>query len=85
MLFTQFGDSLKVNIDGWNQKTLVWLRRVVYDRAPKYQTFAVFAISAIWHGFYPGYYLTFGSAALFTVAARLVRSTAFLKQRMLIL
>ncbi|PVD32266.1 hypothetical protein C0Q70_07699 [Pomacea canaliculata] len=69
----EFGDSLKVNIDGWNQKTLVWLRRVVYDRAPKYQTFAVFAISAIWHGFYPGYYLTFGSAALFTVAARLVR------------
>ncbi|KAK7480112.1 hypothetical protein BaRGS_00028672 [Batillaria attramentaria] len=65
--------SLKVNIDGWNKKTLVWLRRVVYDRAPKYQTLAVFAVSAFWHGFYPGYYLTFGTAALFTIAARQVR------------
>ncbi|XP_076437992.1 lysophospholipid acyltransferase 6-like [Babylonia areolata] len=65
--------SLKTNIDGWNKKTLVWLRRVVYDRAPHHQTLAVFAVSAFWHGFYPGYYLTFGSAALFTIAARLVR------------
>lgn len=66
-------NSLKTNIDGWNKRTLVWLRRVVYDRAPKHQTMAVFAVSAFWHGFYPGYYLTFGSAALFTIAARLIR------------
>ncbi|RUM77503.1 MAG: hypothetical protein DSZ12_00110 [Sulfurovum sp.] len=68
----QLANSLKVNIDGWNKRTLVWLRRVVYDRAPKHQTLAVFAVSAVWHGFYPGYYLTFGTAALFTIAARLV-------------
>ncbi|KAL8563065.1 hypothetical protein ACOMHN_059582 [Nucella lapillus] len=66
-------NSLKTNIDGWNKRTLVWLRRVVYDRAPTHQTMAVFAVSAFWHGFYPGYYLTFGSAALFTIAARLIR------------
>lgn len=69
----ELANSLKVNIDGWNKKTLVWLRRVVYDRAPKHQTLAVFGVSAVWHGFYPGYYLTFGTAALFTIAARQMR------------
>lgn len=71
----QTATSLKVNIDCWNKMTIVWLRRVVYDRSPRaYSTWAVFAVSAIWHGFYPGYYLTFFSAALCTVAARLVSS-----------
>ncbi|XP_076456684.1 lysophospholipid acyltransferase 6-like [Babylonia areolata] len=69
----EFAGSLKLIIDGWNKRTLVWLRRVVYDRAPTHRTVAVFAVSAFWHGFYPGYYLTFGSAALFTISARLVR------------
>ncbi|XP_064597349.1 lysophospholipid acyltransferase 6-like [Liolophura sinensis] len=70
----EMATSLKVNIDCWNKMTLIWLRRVVYDRSPRaYSTLTVFAVSAIWHGFYPGYYLTFGSAALCTVAARLVR------------
>lgn len=69
----ELANSLKVNIDGWNKRTLVWLRRVVYDRAPVQKTLSVFAVSAFWHGFYPGYYLTFGTAALFTIAARLVR------------
>ena len=68
----QLGNSLKVNIDSWNKQTLVWLRKVVYDRAPAQRTMVVFAISAFWHGFYPGYYFTFATAALFTMAARLV-------------
>ncbi|KAK7092109.1 hypothetical protein V1264_009710 [Littorina saxatilis] len=69
----ELANSLKINIGGWNKRTLVWLRRVVYDRAPYHRTLAVFAVSAFWHGFYPGYYLTFGTAALFTIAARLMR------------
>lgn len=64
--------SLKVNIDSWNKTTLVWLRRVVYDRMPAYNTLAVFSCSAVWHGFYPGYYMTFSTGALFTFAARYV-------------
>ncbi|KAL8610654.1 hypothetical protein ACOMHN_047223 [Nucella lapillus] len=69
----EFAGSLKLIIDGWNKRTLVWLRRVVYDRAPRNRTVAVFAVSAVWHGFYPGYYLTFGSATLFTLSARMIR------------
>ncbi|XP_048780362.2 lysophospholipid acyltransferase 2-like [Ostrea edulis] len=70
----EVSDSLKVNIDCWNITTLVWLRRVIYDRVPqKYGTVATFMVSAIWHGFYPGYYICFTGAALCTVAARLMR------------
>jgi lysophospholipid acyltransferase 1/2 len=67
------GTSFKLILDNWNITTLVWLRRVVYDRAPFQKTFAVFLVSAFWHGFYPGYYFMFLSAALFTVVARQVR------------
>lgn len=46
---------------------------VVYERAPKrFATVLTFALSAIWHGFYPGYYLTFATGALVTMAARKV-------------
>ncbi|RUS86504.1 hypothetical protein EGW08_005754, partial [Elysia chlorotica] len=69
----EFSSSLKVNIDSWNKKTLIWLRRVVYDRAPVHNTLAVFACSALWHGFYPAYYISFGSGALMTIVARQVR------------
>jgi lysophospholipid acyltransferase 1/2 len=73
ILGVELSTSLKVNIDSWNKKTLVWLRRVVYDRAPKHNTLAVFATSAFWHGFYPGYYLMFGSGAIMTIVGREVR------------
>ncbi|XP_060068155.1 lysophospholipid acyltransferase 2-like [Ylistrum balloti] len=66
--------SLKVNIDTWNIQTLIWLRRVVYDRTPKaYNTVCVFVVSAWWHGFYPGYYLTFVTTAFVILATRQVR------------
>lgn len=48
---------------------------VVYERAPKkYGTFLTFSLSALWHGFYPGYYLTFATGALTVTAARKVFS-----------
>ncbi|XP_060574529.1 lysophospholipid acyltransferase 2-like isoform X2 [Ruditapes philippinarum] len=66
--------SLKVNVDSWNVTTAHWLRYSVYERCPaSIATWAVFIISAFWHGFYPGYYMAFLTAALFTTAARLVR------------
>lgn len=49
-----------------------WLRMVVYERVNKYATVLTYALSAVWHGFYPGYYITFASGALFTFAARTV-------------
>ncbi|KAL3889419.1 hypothetical protein ACJMK2_001763 [Sinanodonta woodiana] len=67
-------DSLKLNIDSWNKQTSLWLRRIIYDRAPEsFRVHLVFLISAFWHGFYPGYYLTFATGMLFTLAARQVR------------
>lgn len=65
--------SIKLNIDSWNKTTAVWLRRVVYERMPYGNTAATFAVSAFWHGFYPGYYLAFATAALFTFSGRAMR------------
>lgn len=44
----------------WNSSTAVWLKRYVYTRvnrpgqASQAGTYATFAVSAFWHGFYPG-------------------------------
>lgn len=71
----QFGTNFRDCINNWNMGTNRWLRQVVFERVPKkYGTLLVFATSAIWHGFYPGYYITFASGALFVGAARVARS-----------
>lgn len=60
-------------INNWNMGTNRWLRSIVYERVPKqYGTLLTFSLSALWHGFYPGYYLTFASGALIVMAARMV-------------
>lgn len=53
-------------LESWNKNTNHWLRNYVYLRVtPKGKkpgfraSLATFATSAFWHGFYPGYYLTF--------------------------
>lgn len=69
----EFATSLKQSIEAWNKGTNTWLRLIVYERTEKYPTLLTYCLSAIWHGFYPGYYLTFFSAAIFTFAARTVR------------
>ncbi|KAJ5092296.1 Lysophospholipid acyltransferase [Penicillium alfredii] len=53
-------------LGSWNKNTNHWLRNYVYLRVtPKGKkpgfraSMATFATSALWHGFYPGYYLTF--------------------------
>lgn len=59
---------------GWNKATSNWLRRCVYERVPKsIATPSAFFMSAIWHGYYPGYYLTFMSCGLWNEVARLLR------------
>ncbi|ELU07319.1 hypothetical protein CAPTEDRAFT_24585, partial [Capitella teleta] len=63
--------SLKILLDKWNMTTTFWLRYVVYERM--HSTLGVFALSAFWHGYYPGYYITFIGGAFFIHTARLVR------------
>uniref|UniRef100_A0A1B6GW33 Uncharacterized protein n=1 Tax=Cuerna arida TaxID=1464854 RepID=A0A1B6GW33_9HEMI len=69
----EFGSSLRESIEHWNKGTNVWLRMLVYDRYKRYPTVLTYAVSSFWHGFYPGYYLTFAGGALFTFASRSVR------------
>ncbi|XP_028130422.1 lysophospholipid acyltransferase 6 [Diabrotica virgifera virgifera] len=69
----EFATSLKQGIEAWNKGTNIWLRMIVYERTKKFPTVLTYVLSAVWHGFYPGYYLTFLSGAVFTFAARTVR------------
>ena len=60
----------KAYLEAWNQMTNKWLKNYVYLRVtprgkkPGFRSsMATFTTSAVWHGFYPGYYLMFVSAA----------------------
>jgi len=45
----------------------------LWKKWKKYDVLATYSISAFWHGFYPGYYISFGWAAFATILARLMR------------
>lgn len=64
-------------MEGWNKNTNSWLRNYVYLRVtPKGKkpgfraTLITFTTSAFWHGFYPGYYLTFVLGAFVQTVAK---------------
>ncbi|PAA84855.1 hypothetical protein BOX15_Mlig029102g2 [Macrostomum lignano] len=66
--------SMRSYIDAWNTSTNAWLRLLAYSRLPpKFKMIGTFVLSAMWHGFYPGYYFTFLFAVPTTVAARRIR------------
>uniref|UniRef100_A0A1E1X484 Putative conserved plasma membrane protein n=1 Tax=Amblyomma aureolatum TaxID=187763 RepID=A0A1E1X484_9ACAR len=65
--------SLRELLIAWNKSTQTWLRTVSYERVRRHRTQLTFVLSAMWHGFYPGYYLTFGTGIFFTLGARAVR------------
>ncbi|KAL8971650.1 MAG: hypothetical protein Q9183_000953 [Haloplaca sp. 2 TL-2023] len=64
-------------LENWNKNTNNWLRNYMYLRVtPKGKkpgfraSLATFVTSAFWHGFYPGYYLTFVLAAFLQTVAK---------------
>lgn len=64
-------------LENWNMNTNHWLRNYMYLRVtPKGKkpgfraSLATFVTSAFWHGFYPGYYLTFVLAAFLQTIAK---------------
>lgn len=76
-------DNPRSLIQAWNCQTDKWLKNYVYlrlcppgQRPTFYTTLITFAICAIWHGFYPGYYFTFISAALLVTCHRTLRRNA---------
>ncbi|GBP14783.1 Membrane-bound O-acyltransferase domain-containing protein 2 [Eumeta japonica] len=69
----EFATNMRDAINNWNCGTNRWLRTIVYERAKEYGTVLTFALSAVWHGFYPGYYITFATGALMVTSARMAR------------
>lgn len=64
-------------LGNWNKNTNAWLRNYIYLRVtPKGKkpgfraSLATFATSAFWHGFHPGYYLTFILGAFIQTVAK---------------
>ena len=74
----ELAPNLRVLLAGWNANTAEWLRHSVYNRIhppnSKGSTFVAtlvtFLISAFWHGYHPGYYLTFLGMAWLTYISR---------------
>ncbi|RUS23259.1 membrane-bound O-acyltransferase domain-containing protein [Endogone sp. FLAS-F59071] len=63
--------NVKELLEAWNMRTNVWLKNYVYLRVTQpgkkpgfTSTLVTFGTSALWHGFHPGYYLTFITGAL---------------------
>uniref|UniRef100_K3WUZ5 Lysophospholipid acyltransferase n=1 Tax=Globisporangium ultimum (strain ATCC 200006 / CBS 805.95 / DAOM BR144) TaxID=431595 RepID=K3WUZ5_GLOUD len=68
----EFGESVRDLSRSWNKGTQAWLERYVYARTGN-SLVATYLCSAIWHGFYPGYYLFFLTIPLATAVNRLAR------------
>ncbi|KAJ8728143.1 hypothetical protein PYW08_016528 [Mythimna loreyi] len=70
----EFAQNFRTAVSSWNKNTNAWLRDVAYERGgAAWRTARVYALSAVWHGFHPGYYLTFFAGGIFTIAAKKVR------------
>lgn len=66
-------------VEVFDEKTL---KKIKITKRPWYSTLLTNLLSAFWHGFYPGYYLGFGSMAFVVEAARILR--AVLRHRFLL-
>jgi lysophospholipid acyltransferase len=79
-LALETAQNSKEFLEAWNQNTNKWLRNYVYLRVtprgkkPGFRSaMATFITSAVWHGFYPGYYLTFVTAGLVQTCGKCTR------------
>ncbi|ROT40163.1 membrane-bound O-acyltransferase domain-containing protein [Sodiomyces alkalinus F11] len=73
----ELASNIRGYLAGWNMNTNQWLRNYVYLRVtPKGKkpgfraSLITFTTSALWHGFYPGYYLSFVLASLIQTVAK---------------
>jgi lysophospholipid acyltransferase len=69
--------NTRAYLGNWNINTNNWLRNYIYLRVtprgkkPGFRaSMATFVTSAFWHGFYPGYYLTFMLASFVQTVAK---------------
>ncbi|CAH0482719.1 unnamed protein product [Peronospora belbahrii] len=68
----ELGANVREISRAWNKGTQNWLERYVYTRTGN-SLLATYSVSALWHGFYPGYYLFFLTVPLATSVNRLAR------------
>ncbi|RLN98182.1 hypothetical protein BBJ28_00019973 [Nothophytophthora sp. Chile5] len=68
----ELGANVRELSRAWNKGTQLWLERYVYARTGN-SLLATYFVSALWHGFYPGYYLFFLTVPLATAVNRLAR------------
>jgi lysophospholipid acyltransferase len=73
----EFAQNPRAYLAGWNMNTNNWLRNYIYLRVtprgkkPGFRaSMTTFVTSAFWHGFYPGYYLSFVLASLIQTSAK---------------
>eukprot|EP01114_Cavostelium_apophysatum_P011080 TRINITY_DN2525_c0_g1_i1.p1 TRINITY_DN2525_c0_g1~~TRINITY_DN2525_c0_g1_i1.p1 ORF type:complete len:471 (+),score=106.65 TRINITY_DN2525_c0_g1_i1:139-1551(+) len=59
--------------DAWNIRTDKWLKHYIYERVTVSPVALTFLNSALWHGFYPGYYFSFLTASIIVQVARVIR------------
>lgn len=69
--------NTRAYLANWNMNTNSWLRNCIYlrvtprGRKPGFRaSVATFTTSAFWHGFYPGYYLSFLLASFVQTSAK---------------
>jgi lysophospholipid acyltransferase len=74
----ELSDSMNSMVNHWNIRTTLWLRHSIYDRINKHLgktssvigIYAVDITSALWHGTYPGYFLSFISIASYNTVVK---------------
>jgi len=70
----ELAPNLRSVTDNWNIQTHNWVKYVCYDRTPASINLTMsYILIALWHGFYPGYWISFVQATLLTKTSRLVR------------
>ena len=79
ILETEFPTNIYGLTNGWNKRTNEWLKNCVYKPLESLQFQQIYCIlvtnliSAVWHGFYPGYYITFIFGGVCTLLGRIWR------------
>lgn len=76
-LKVELAGNIQELVNNWNMAATKWLRIVAYERIEnkKYNSLVVFALSAMWHGYFPGQYIFFTNAHFTLMAYRNCKST----------
>ncbi|KAF0700817.1 Aste57867_8668 [Aphanomyces stellatus] len=80
ILLVECPTNFRVGINNWNIRVSVWLSTYVYQRLglkngrpTGRSTLYTFLVSALWHGFLPGYYQFFVMGAIYSELGKVLR------------